>query len=264
MTDVKWWDFTCPEDKAGTDDGIMTLLDELCERWAYGHEVGADGYRHIQGRVVFKKAKELATVRNQTEVVLPTAHWTKTSVRNFDYVEKEGNFVRSWEKVLRKYACLELNLWEQQLLQDLADQNDRQITVVIDEKGGRGKSTFSRYLEATHQMDVCPVTDGDACNYIEYCQKHPFKGYVFDIPRSDTIKTKKAMWRAIEQVKNGCLYDRRYTSTKTWIDPPKILIFANEEPPLEALTGDRWRVYYFNDTWGKDTLTTWAPEEADE
>nr|WQA30189.1 MAG: rep protein [Cressdnaviricota sp.] len=167
MTDVKWWDFTCPEDKAGTDEGLQILLDDLCDRWVYGHEIGKDGYKHIQGRVVFKKPKELATIRNQTEVMLPTAHWSKTQVRNFDYCEKEGNFVRSWEKALRKYASIELLDWQAQTLEFWNNQNDRQVHVIIGQ-GNDGKSWFSKFMEATHRADVCPVCDGEASNYVEY------------------------------------------------------------------------------------------------
>ena len=69
---------------------------------------------------------------------------------------------------------------------------------------------------------------------------HPAKGYIFDVPRCDTIKGKKNMWKAIEQIKNGLLYDRRYTSRKMWIDP-KILC-SNELPDRENLSADRWNV----------------------
>ena len=71
---------------------------------------------------------------------------------------------------------------------------------------------------------------------------HPAKGYIFDVPRCDTIKGKKNMWKAIEQIKNGLLYDRRYTSRKMWIDPPKIHMFSNELPDRENLSADRWNV----------------------
>lgn len=253
MTDAKWWDFTIPEEKVLSNEGLQMMLDELCERWVYGHEVGESGYKHIQGRVVFKVGKELATVRNQTEVVLPGAHWSKTHVRDFNYCEKEGNFVRSWEKVLHKYASITLNSWQSQCIEFWNNQNDRQVYVVVDERGNHGKTWFAKYMEATHRADVCPVTDGDPSNYIEYCLNHPSKGYIFDVPRADTIKEKKAMWRAIEQIKNGLLYDRRYTSRKTWIDPPKILVFTNEAPNEDMLSSDRWVIHQITD-WGGDAL----------
>lgn len=243
MTDAKWWDFTFPMDKTDDENKIMERLDELCDRWAYGREQGEGGYKHLQGRVVFKVGKELATIKNQLEDVLPTAHWSKTHVRDFNYVEKEGNFVRSWEKALRRFANIELLYWQEQAMAFYQTQGERTIYVIVDQGGNHGKSWLCKYIEATHQGDVCPVTDGDASNYLEYCCKHPAKGYVFDVPRADSIKTKKAMWRAIEQVKNGCLYDRRYTSEKKWIEPPKIIVFTNEWPPIDWLSEDRWIIH---------------------
>ena len=241
MTDAKWWDATIPKNNVDLE-GLIETAEKLCDRFVIGDEVGENGYEHLQCRFVFKSGKELATLRNQFQAVAPTAHWSKTHVRDFDYVKKEGRFFCSWEKALRKYALIELNDWQTQAQELWRNQNDRQV-MVIQGNGNDGKTWFAKYMEATHQADVCPVTDGDPSNYIEYCQKHPAKGYIFDVPKSDTIKEKKNMWRAIEQIKNGLLYDRRYTSTKTWIDPPRIIVFANDVPNREALTADRWQIF---------------------
>lgn len=242
MTDVKWWDLTAPKDKTDFDT-LVARCEQYCDRFAIGDEVGEGGYAHYQCRMVMKAPKELATVRNQFAGADGNGHWTKTSVRDFEYVKKGGKFYCSWEGALRKFAMLELNEWQAQCQEFWNNQSEREIYVVVDEDGNKGKSWFSKYMEATHQADVCPVTDGDASNYIEYCLNHPAKGYIFDVPRADTIKTKKAMWRAIEQIKNGLLYDRRYTSRKMWIEPPKILVFANEGPEWSVLSEDRWRVH---------------------
>lgn len=245
MTDVKWWDATIPED-AVTDEQLQNYLDELCTKWAYEHEIGAGGYKHIQLRCVFKVGKQLSTIKNQ--IPIASAHWSKTQSisRNFDYVEKDGCVIRSWEKVLRPFMTMELLPWQEQAMEMLENQNDRGILIIVDEVGGAGKTTFGKVLEATHKADVCPVCDGDASNYIEYCLNHVSKGYVFDVPKADSIQSKKAMWRAIEQIKNGLLYDRRYTSRKMWIEPPKIVVFANEYPPVGYLSHDRWNVYKIN------------------
>lgn len=246
MTDAKWWDGTFPKAKTDMDE-LIRISDELCDRYVIGDEIGEGGYEHLQCRFVFKVGKELATLRNQYAKACDCAHWSKTHVRNFEYVKKEGKFYCSWEGALRKFSMLELNGWQSQAQEFWRNEGEREIYVIWDEVGGKGKTYFSKYMEATHQADVCPVTDGDASNYIEYCLNHPAKGYIFDVPRADTIKTKKAMWRAIEQIKNGLLYDRRYTSRKMWIEPPKILVFSNELPDFSVLSHDRWRVHAIGD-----------------
>lgn len=245
MTDPKWWDVTIKASSINLEN-LMEKLDEKCDRYVVGREVGEGGYEHYQVRMVLKSPTAMSTLRNHIEEACPNWEgWTSPTSkngRNFDYCEKEGNFIRSWEKVLRKYATIDLRYWQEQALADLTVQNEREILVIVDFEGNRGKSYLAKHLEVTHMADVCPVTDGDASNYLEYCLNHPSKGYVFDIPKADSIKSKKAMWRAVEQIKNGLLYDRRYTSRKVWIEPPRIIIFTNEYPPLGMLSCDRWKV----------------------
>lgn len=249
MTDPKWWDLTIK--KSSVDLGnLMEVLDRKCDRWVIGDEVGEGitSYEHYQCRIVCKSPSAMSTVRNFIEEGCPcwegwvTATSNKGRATKFAYCEKGGNFIRSWEKALRKFAQLELRYWQEQALADLTVQSEREILVIVDFEGNRGKSYLAKHLEVTHTADVCPVTDGDASNYLEYCLNHPSTGYVFDIPKADSIKSKKAMWRAVEQIKNGLLYDRRYTSRKVWIEPPRIIIFTNEYPPLGMLSSDRWKV----------------------
>lgn len=250
MTAPKWWDFTVPKDKWTIDELIQRLDENGADRYAIGDEVGSTGYAHFQGRVVFKVGKEISTVCNllgfRRGLGPDMDRWgnvSPTHVRNFEYVKKEGKFYCSWEGALRKFTRIELLQWQSECEKLIHQQSERQVLCIVNESGNIGKTWLAKYLEATHQADVCPVSDGDASNYLEYCCKHPAKGYVFDVPKADSIKSKKAMWRAIEQVKNGLLYDRRYTSEKMWIEPPKIVIFTNEYPPVDTLSADRWQVY---------------------
>lgn len=259
MTAPKWWDFTLPRDKWELSEIIERLENNGADRFAIGDEIGDGGYKHWQGRVVFKVEKEMTTVCNLLGFVRGKGdadRWgnvSPTHVRDFEYVKKGGKFYCSWEGALRPYQIVELRDWQAQVEIFFNNQNDRQIMVVYDERGNQGKSFFSKYMEATHQADVCPVTDGEASNYIEYCMNHPARGYIFDVPRADTVKGKKNMWKAIEQIKNGLLYDRRYTSRKMWITPPKILVFANELPESEMLSADRWQLFRI-ENWGKEAL----------
>lgn len=243
MTAPIWYDVTLPREKA-TDEELQKFIEALgVERYAYGREIGEGGYEHYQIRYVLKKP----SIWNAQKAIWGPrgGHVSPTSREghNFNYVEKEGEFFRSWEGPLRKFATIDFLPWQGQAVAVLQAQNDRQVAVIVDVEGNHGKSWLGKMLEARHIADYCPVNSGEASEYISYCFEYPSKAYVFDIPRSDTIKDKKQMWKAIESIKNGCLYERRYCPKKKWIDPPKILIFANEEPPYELLTKDRWTVY---------------------
>lgn len=248
MTEPKWYDLTLSKDMGWTVDNFNAIARIHCERWAVGNEVGEGGYQHLQARVVFKIGKEEGAVRN----LFPGAHTSPSHERNFDYVMKEGDFYCSWEHALREYSQLELRKWQQAVLMDLEAQDDRQVTVIVDEMGGAGKTTFAKYLVATHKGYYCPELD-TPLDYMAWALAH--KGhadsrqcFVMDIPRCGTKQKDKAMWNAVEQMKNGYLYDKRNQWREEWILPPKMLIFTNEYPDFKFLSKDRWRIYELKPT----------------
>lgn len=255
MTAPKWWDLTLSREKlkerAPTAEKLGEILEaQGADRYVVGCEVGEGGYEHYQVRVVYKVEHDANWMCN---VWGPYGHVSPSHVRDFKYCEKEGNFYRSWEKVLNKFSGMDLRPWQGQAIASLKDQDDRTITVIIDEKGNHGKTWLAKYCVVNRIATyVPPMTE--AMDYMAFAMAKPSAGYIFDMPRAETIKQKKGMWSAIEQIKNGYLYDKRYTYRDMWIDPPKVLVMANEEPPEEALSADRWKIYQF-DKWGEvDTL----------
>lgn len=245
MTEPKWWDFTASKKKGASREKVLEILEPISDRFCVGDEVGTTtGYEHLQGRVVFKIGKDETTVHNLFPKEWGT-HWSQTHVRDFEYCKKEGNFYCSWEKTISKWANIELLPWQHAMIEDLDDQNDREITVVVDTEGNHGKTWFAKFCVATHRATYVPPLQ-DAQDFMAFAMAKPDKAYVFDMPRSESIKQRKGMWSAIEQIKNGYLYDKRYQFRDMWIDPPKIIVFCNEAPDLDELSSDRWRVY----TWG--------------
>lgn len=259
MTAPKWYDFTLSVDKLkerGINgmDKVGSLFENLgAERYVVGREIGEGGYEHYQCRVVFKTEKDIDHLIN---VFAGVGRVSPTHVRDFKYCEKEGNFFRSWEKCLNKFSDLKLLPWQGQLIASLGDQNERQITVVIDEEGNHGKTWLAKYLQVNRIAQyVPPMTE--AMDFMAFAMEKPSKGYMFDIPRSESIKQRKGIWSAIEQIKNGYLYDKRYHFKDMWIDPPKIIVFTNEDPPIESLSKDRWKIYTFEDWADTPILVPW-------
>lgn len=259
MTAPKWYDFTQKKAEIKLPQLIDALNQMKVDKFVIGEEIGKDGYEHYQGRVQFKKPytmNELVSFNHKWGI---TAHWSPTSANchDFDYCMKEGKFYRSWEGALAKYHDLELRDWQKLAVGALGASNDRNIIVIIDKEGGNGKSTLGKYLEVNHILDYCPVNSGEAGEYVAYCLGYQAKGYLFDIPRCDTIKDKKQMWKAIEQIKNGCLYDGRYSPRKVWIEPPMVMVFTNDIPPLNHLSIDRWVIHELIDG---ELQSSWTPE----
>lgn len=259
MTAPKWWDITVSKEKCGysTEQMAKFLEDIGADRYVIGNEVGEGGYNHYQIRVVFKSEMP---EQKMHEIFAGWGRTSPTHVRNFKYCEKEGNFYRSWEKVLRKYAGLELRYWQGQAVAAFKEQNDRQIDVIVDQRGGMGKTTLAKYMTANHMAVYCPQM-ADSKDYMRFAMNKGASGYVFDMPRCESLEKRKGMWSAIEQIKNGYLWDDRYQWQDEWIEPPKILVIANEEPPREYLSADRWRVWTIT-KWGEtDILDTYYGEE---
>lgn len=229
---------------------IGELFDKLGARnWTVAEEVGAGGYEHYQCSIEFKSGKDWNHLKS---VFAGLGDITPAHKTDNGYEIKDGNYITKADMPLLKYADLNLYQWQKSVLDDLDKQSEREITVVIDEKGGEGKSYLTKYLEVNHILKSCPVISNDAQEYISYCMAVPRDGYCFDFPRADNLKEKYGLWKAVERIKDGHLYEKRYHVQEMWIDPPKILIFTNEtDIPMDVLSKDRWRIYYI----GTDYLT---------
>lgn len=238
MTEPKWWDFTASKDKGWTIDRVREILEPIAERYVIGDEEGENGYQHLQGRVVFKIGKELGACQN----LMPGVHWSQSHVRDFNYCEKEGHFFRSWEKGLREYQMLQLKCWQGMAVALLKETDERSVHVLYDPVGNIGKTYLAKYCQVNHIAQYVPPMQ-DAQDFMAFAMAKPAKAYIFDMPRSESVKQRKGMWSAIEQIKNGYLYDKRYSFRDMWIEPPQILVICNELPDVESLSRDRWHFY---------------------
>lgn len=199
------------------------------------------GKEHYQFKIHLDRGE---TLEGWKALIGPMGHIEIAVDKNFSgYEEKDGNFIKWPTSPLEKYKDLKLRTWQIDVVETFKGQDDRRILVIKDKEGGNGKSYLSRYMEATGIADVCPVISDEYNDYSAYCLDNPCKGYIFDLPRATSIKRRSAMWMGIEQIKNGLLYEKRYRPRKMWIEPPKILVFTNDDIPWKMLSPDRWEAY---------------------
>lgn len=233
-----------------TDQDLINYLDKamtlICERFAFGSETGEGGFKHFQVRMVLKKdtwkPQDIAIYFADRGIVI--ANLKPTHVRNFDYVKKEGNFVCSWERSLMNYVNVKLNLWQILAMDRWEKQNDREILVIVDHKGAHGKTFLRKHLVATHRAEFIPPMER-AEDIMAIAMFKPYHGYVIDLPKAES-KARKSMWSAIEQIKDGYIYDKRYCWKERWIEPPKVMVFCNTYDEKDMST-DRWDVLDITD-----------------
>lgn len=234
MTSPKWYDATISVDnlrqsvvelKDPKKDVIQWVADYFepkCERFVIGDEYGENGYHHLQCKLVFKHEWDIKYVIGW----FPWANWSASHTRNFDYCEKEGKYYRSWEKALAPYVTLDPVLWQEWFLDFWEKQDDRKILVVLDKTGGHGKSYMRKMMVARHMAQYIPPME-TAKDIMRMAMARPAKGYVIDLPRAEG-KVNDAVWSAIEQLKDGYLWDDRYQFRDMWIEPPKVAVFCND------------------------------------
>lgn len=206
--------------------------------WTIGYEVGRDGYRHIHVRLNARGTFE------ELRRYFAGCHIEDASTEDDWYERKDGHFVSSQDTVdIRKCRFGKLRPNQQKVLELLDRQNDRGVLVWFDSTGGVGKSFFTRWLVERGRAYYVPPTVDNSKQIIQYvCAGYKGQPYiVIDIPRS--AKWNQSLYAAIESIKDGLVYDTRYSAKIRDIWGCKILVLTNSMPNLDALSKDRWVIY---------------------
>lgn len=135
-------------------------------------------------------------------------------------------------------ACHSLRDWQSQLV-DLVSQppSDRTITFVVDFKGNSGKSWFCCYLEKEKE-NVQVILPGKASD-MAYEYNPLTKILLIDLPRG---KVEHFQWSFLEHVKNGRVNSPKYESCTLRFPPPHVIVFMNEQPPMDVFSEDRYNI----------------------
>lgn len=209
-------------------------------KWVIGKEKGKDGYEHYQVRFNFRddSLEGFLTIKTY----FPTGHFEKAS-EVFEYERKEGRYWTSedtrgilWSRYGR------LSGLQLRILAHVKRQGDRNITVIFDPKGNSGKSWLCRRLFESGEGYYVPPTVDTVKGIIQFIASG-YRGQqiiVIDIPRS--WKWSEQLYTAIESIKDGLVYDTRYSAKTRDIYGVKVLVFTNTLPTIGALSIDRWDI----------------------
>lgn len=117
--------------------------------------------------------------------------------------------------------------------------NDRSITFVVDPVGNSGKSWFCRYVVSKYpyRAQVLRIGKRDDLSYAINIERDIF---LFDIPRQQMTYLQ---YSVLESLKDRMIFSPKYESSfKVLRSVPHVIVFSNEEPDMNALSADRYKI----------------------
>lgn len=264
---VARWDFRCNAEGL-TEDIILESIKRIAKHFVFQEEKGGTtGYLHYQGRMsLIKKARkaELMKLWKTLDLTWPLPNYLEPTVdavhksSDFSYVTKEDtrtrgpwadNLMSKWVPPQYRQAVEDLYPYQRHIFDTSTVFDTRTINFLYCPLGNIGKSTITSWCVLHGKGVVLPsVNDAQALvqGACSLChgknERYPSPIFV-DLPRCQDKSKLYGIFSAIEQIKNGYLYDLRYKYTEWWIASPQIWVFSNREPDLGMLSLDRWRVW---------------------
>ena len=229
-----WKDIIVPEFQSHECKGYM-LGEELCP---------TTGTPHIQGYAEFKEK-----IRWSCFKALPKGiEWqaAKGNLKsNVKYCSKDQKFISMGTCKMKEPYKVEITFypWEEEAVSVLNTKpNDRDIHWYWEAKGCAGKTTFQKWVFTNYEGVV--VLSGKASDmkngvlkYIEDKEEYP-KIVLINIPRAQNPN--HLSWTGVEEIKDMFFFSPKYEGGMVCGPNPHVLLFSNEEPPMDKLSKDRW------------------------
>lgn len=239
------WTFTWNSANVADILSLKTSLEKYASKYLFQREVGAHGTPHIQGAVTFNEVKRFAAVKK----IIPEAHWelTRNVKAAFEYCQKAD----TWDGVHRysygfpkplkdEMAGLEYKPWQKEILTIMTTEPDmRKIYWYWDDKGGCGKTTFTKHLCMKFKEVLCVSGKANDAKYA--ISEHIGEGkeilaVVWMMTRS---MESFVSYEGIEAIKDGIFFCGKYESKQCIYNRPHLFVFANFQPAPDKLSKDR-------------------------
>lgn len=119
-------------------------------------------------------------------------------------------------------------------LKHLERQDDRKITWVCDYAGGKGKSWFGKWLRVNKCAERMKLSQ-KAVNFM-------YKGSEYVYINITRTMEEFVSYGALEDLKDGDMVSDKYQGRSDLFASPKLIVFANFYPNVDACTCDRWDI----------------------
>lgn len=227
-----------------TDEDIIvleSLFKVNCKWYLFQEEIGACGTIHLQGTLNLIKRMRLTALKKWNVKI----HWepTKSVQPAILYCCKQetrnGRVFYNNIKIPEEIEICTPYGWQLEVLDIISEKADkRTIHWFWEPNGNVGKSDIVKYLVVKHKAIVISGKGNDIYHLISKTKNRNI--ILCDIPR---VNIDHVNYTAIEAVKNGLVFSGKYDSDMVVFNHPHVICFANEEPVLENMSLDRWKIH---------------------
>lgn len=237
-----YWCFTYNNYEIDQIDLIVQVLKHECDWYVFQEELGEQGTKHLQGTLKLKKRKRLTGMKKliNNKIHFEITRSCKSSIVYCSKLEtRNGEIYTHNIDIPEEIKVCEPYGWQLQVLDIIKTEPDnRTIWWFWEPIGNIGKSELCKYLVVKHNAVMCSGKKADMFHILTKTKNK--KLIIIDIPRSQDAKF--ISYGGIEQIKNGLIFSGKYDSCQLVFNSPHVIIFANEPPKRENMSGDRWKV----------------------
>lgn len=252
-------------------------------RYVFQYERGENSDKlHIQCHIELNEPMTGSSLREKIRFSAGIREWyhkgclTTSPVSDlqasYQYAEKSGTRVRGPFKYPQSlYTGKDLIgsekfpkalPWQQTIFSMVEEEpDDRTIHVVYEETGCKGKSKVTKTLGFQGKSIEIPVGQTPQQSIAAVISAPTVKIYFADFPRCSFVNNPN-IWEVLEKTKVGYLTSPfRGKYGYKYMDPPHVIVFANEIPDLDLLSFDRWKLWSVDVNDQLERLNKWAVRE---
>lgn len=122
---------------------------------------------------------------------------------------------------------------------------EREIIWIYDARGAQGKSKFAKYMSFYKKASILAYSSTK--DLLSQVAKTVSTIFILDLSRTKPrdIATED-LYAALEQIKNGSVFNQKYVTEQVNFDPPHVIVLSNDMPDKKRMSSDRFQTYLIN------------------